>query len=30
VIDAIDAWAREHLAVVDAADADEEPTAAVG
>ena len=30
VIDAIDAWAREHLDVVAAPDAEEEPSAAVG
>jgi DNA-binding HxlR family transcriptional regulator len=30
VIDAIDGWAREHLAGVSAGDLDEEPAAAVG
>jgi DNA-binding HxlR family transcriptional regulator len=30
VIDAIDGWAREHLAAVSADDTDEEPAAAVG
>jgi DNA-binding HxlR family transcriptional regulator len=30
VIDAIDGWAREHLAAVGASDTDEEPAAAVG
>src|SRR5580658_2464179 len=30
VIDAIDAWAREHLADIKSGDTDEEPAAAVG